>query len=78
MIHSVAGDIYAKLKELSVKIQRPKFRKILQYVDDLLNDEMNSLSKDDCQISVKKSEDAKKLRSLITLLFMIKINSSAI
>lgn len=68
LIRSVAGDIYAKLKELSYRIQRPKFRKILKYVDDLLRTEMDVLE----HTHQDESDDEKKLRTLIMLLFIIK------
>ena len=71
LIKSVAGDIYARLKELSDKVQKPKFRKVLAYIDELLKTEMNE-NYDDLPDHEKPTEEERKLRSLIALLFMIK------
>lgn len=71
LIRSVAGDIYAKLRELANRIQKPKFRKILAYVDDILKEEMAETIEEKFS-DKEQNEDEKKLRSLITLLFMIK------
>jgi hypothetical protein len=70
LIKSVSGDIFYKLKEISEKIQTSKFQKILAYVDDLLKHDMDN--RDESENEPNVTVDEKKLRSLITLLFMIK------
>lgn len=80
LIKSVAGDIFAKLKELSGKIHKLKFQKVLEFVNDLLKNDLaneefqnsSELDSENDRMIKTVTDDEKKLRSLITLLFMIK------
>ena len=70
LLKSVTGDIYARLKDLSFSIQKPKFQKVLKLIDELLQKEMESWS-EHFQIT-NETEEQKQLRSWITLLLLLK------
>ena len=62
LLKSITGDIHARLKDLSLKIDNNvKFQKILKLIDDLLKKEMDSWEE---HFKIKnETEDQKKLRS---------------
>jgi len=61
LLKSITGDIHARLKDLSFKIQNLKFQKILKIIDELLKKEMDSWEE---HFQIKnETDDQKKLRS---------------
>lgn len=69
LIKSITGDIHSKLKELCLKVQESKFKKVLKLIDELLKKEMDSWQ--DRYKKPHESEEQKKLRSCITLLMLL-------